>query len=167
MEKINIQNGESISLAFEIDGIDLIDLIDFSVYVGANKFSISESTITVDTVNERLFYVRIPSYITARMAGVLYISYAIVTDFLGVYKENKIAVLNVIQTNENTSLPNTSEFVSITFPISINNKKVTTNVILQQIYRAGDPGAIIANIDGGNSSTINIPSQLIDGGNSL
>ena len=167
MSTITIERGESISLGFEINGIEIANLIDFSVYVGTNKFSLAESTITVDTVNERLFYVRIPSNITARKTGSLYVSYSIVTDFLGVYKENAIATLNVVSTNENTALPKNSEFIAGTFVINIVTDVVTTNVILQNIYGSGSSGGNVTNIDGGNSSTINTPLQLVDGGNSL
>jgi len=140
MTTITIDTGESVSLGFEINGIDIADLIDFSVYFGNIKYSILDSTIEQDTSNERLFFVKIPSNVTSRMPNSNNISFSLVTEFLGVYKEDKIAILSVTKTNEKTSLPRTSEFITATFVIDVVTNVVTTNVILQQIYASGGSG---------------------------
>jgi len=146
MTTITIDTGESVSLGFEINGIDIADIIDFSVYFGNIKYSLSDTTIVADVSNERLFFVRIPSNVTSRMPNSNNISFSLVTEFLGVYKEDKIAILSVTKTNEKTELPRTSEFITATFVIDIVTNVVTTNVILQQIYASGGTGAVFPKI---------------------
>lgn len=146
MTTITIDTGESVSLGFEINGVDVADIIDFSVYFGNVKYSKLNATIEQDISNEKLFFVRISSKITNDIAGSNKISFALITEFLGVYKEDKIAILEVKETNEKTSLPMTSEFITATFVIDVVTNVVTTNVILQQIYASGGTGAVFPKI---------------------
>lgn len=137
MQTINIDSGESVSFGFEINGIDTSDIIDFSVCFGNLKYSVSTNSISKDISNQRLYIVKIPSIATSKLNSNNDISYSLITDFLGVYKENKISILKVTRTNENTSLPKTSEFIKATFIINVVSDVVTTNIILQQIYSSG------------------------------
>ena len=159
MTAINIDRGESVSLGFEINGIDIVDIIDFAVFVGANKFSVLKGNITQDGINERLFFIRIPSDTTYRLGGNVDISYSVTTELLGVYKENRIGVLVVGNTNENTSLPNTAEFIKATFIINIDASVVTTDAILLNIYK----GAGIQGLKGGKGDKGDTGEQGIQG----
>jgi len=138
---INIEKGESVSIAFEINGIALVDLLDFVVYVGDWKFSLGTSTIEQAS---NLFTVRLNSNLTTKQIGMKSISFAIVTDFLGVYKEDKIGYLSIRDTNERTVLDEVSQFVVATFVIDVNSSTVTTNPILENIYKGADGSAVDA-----------------------
>jgi len=163
MTTITIDTGESVSLGFEINGVEISDIIDFSVFFGGVKYSKLDGTIEVDDSNERLFIVRIPSNATSRMKGSNPISFALVTEFLGVYKEDKIALLDVTPTNETTSLSNVSEFIKATFVIEVVTDVVTTNVILQQIYASDGTGATFPKIQftaDGAQTTFNLGTNV-------
>jgi hypothetical protein len=142
MANITIDRGESVSLGFEINGIVITDLLDLQVYVGEWVFKLSDSTITQDVSNTRLFFVKLNSNLTNRCVGTMPISLAIVTNLLGVNKESNIANLIVKETNQRTVLNDLAEYIAGTFVVTIDLAQVNTNVILQNIYRVVSGGAV-------------------------
>jgi hypothetical protein len=142
MANITIDRGESVSLGFEINGIVIADLLDLQIYVGEWVFKLSDATITQDVFNIRLFFVKLNSTLTNRCVGTMPISLAVVTDLLGVNKESNIANLIVKETNQRTVLNDLSEYIAGTFVVTIDLAQVTTNVILENIYRVESVNAV-------------------------
>ena len=142
MANITIDRGESVSLGFEINGIVITDLLDLQIYVGEWVFKLSDSTITQDVSNTRLFFVKLNSTLTNRCVGTMPISLAIVTNLLGVNKESNIANLIVKETNQRTVLNDLAEYIAGTFVVTIDLAQVTTNVILENIYRVESVNAV-------------------------
>jgi hypothetical protein len=142
MANITIDRGESVSLGFEINGIVITDLLDLQIYVGEWVFKLSDSTITQDVSNTRLFFVKLNSNLKNRCVGTMPISLAIVTDLLGVNKESNIANLIVKETNQRTVLNDLAEYIAGTFVVTIDLAQVTTNVILENIYRVESINAV-------------------------
>jgi hypothetical protein len=142
MANITIDRGESVSLGFEINGIVITDLLDLQIYVGEWVFKLSDATITQDVSNTRLFFVKLNSTLTNRCVGTMPISLAVVTDLLGVNKQSNIASLIVKETNQKTVLNDLAEYIAGTFVVTIDLAQVTTNVILENIYRVESVNAV-------------------------
>jgi len=135
MSNITIDRGESVSLGFEINGIVIDDLLHLQVYVGDWSFKLSNGTIEQDTGNDKLFYVRLNSEVTYRSIGIKPISLAVVTDLLGVNKESNIASLIVKETNQRTVLDDLANYIAGTFVVTIDLDQISTNVVIESIYR--------------------------------
>tara|TARA_R110000851_G_scaffold75456_1_gene166338 strand:- start:19129 stop:19773 length:645 start_codon:yes stop_codon:yes gene_type:complete len=163
MANITIDRGESVSLGFEINGIVITDLLDLQVYVGEWVFKLSDSTITQDVSNTRLFFVKLNSTLTNRCVGTMPISLAIVTDLLGVNKQSNIASLIVKETNQRTVLDDLANYIAGTFVVTIDLDQINTNVILENIYQIVPSliGVITIEIDSTLTNYLYAPEDII------
>ncbi|MCG9792469.1 SGNH/GDSL hydrolase family protein [Flavobacterium algicola] len=137
---IKVHKGESVSLGFNISGLQASEIEDFSVYIGDLGFSIAAGTLEKDPDIENLWYARMSSLVTSRFSGTRKISIAITTDLLGVYKSNEIGCLTIITTNELTANDELSKYIKATFKINVSLDQTNTNVFLESIYRVSGDG---------------------------
>jgi hypothetical protein len=135
MSNITIDRGESVSFGFEIHGIEISDLLDLQIYVGDWGYTLSNNTIIRDLSNNKLFYVKLNSKVTNEKTGEKPISLAIITDFLGVQKQTNFASLVINETNQITVLDELSDYISATFIVTVDLDQISTNVVLESIYR--------------------------------
>jgi hypothetical protein len=134
-----INNGDSLTYAFTLTGVQAADILHLEFAIGNLSFTLTNGKLIQSNTNPLLFYVYLLSKDTFCLNGNYPVSVAVHTEDLGVVKKNLLANLSVVKTNTKMNLPVETPVISATFDLTVDESGVIVDEYLQQIAK-GEQG---------------------------
>ena len=139
MVTTKINNGDSLTYAFTITGVEATDILNLEFAIGNLSFTLANGKLVQSNTNPLLFYIYLLSKDTFCLNGNYPVSVALNTELLGVVKKNLLANLSVVKTNTKMNLPVETTVISATFDLSVDDTGIIVIEYLQQIAK-GEKG---------------------------
>jgi hypothetical protein len=139
MVTTKINNGDSLTYAFTLAGVEAADILHLEFAIGNLSFTLANGKLVQSNTNPLLFYVYLLSKDTFCLNGNYPVSVAVHTEDLGVVKKNLLANLSVVKTNTKMNLPVETPVISATFNLTVDESGVIVDEYLQQIAK-GEKG---------------------------
>lgn len=142
MATFKINNGDSLTYAFTLTGVEAADILHLEFAIGNLSFTLANGKLVQSNTNPLLFYVYLLSKDTFCLNGNYPVSVAVHTEALGVVKKNLLANLSVVKTNTKMNLPVETPVISATFNLTVDESGIIVDEYLQQIAKGekGDTG---------------------------
>jgi len=138
MVTTKINNGDSLTYAFTLTGVEAADILHLEFAIGNLSFTLANGKLVQSNTNPLLFYVYLLSKDTFCLNGNYPVSVAVHTEALGVVKKNLLANLSVTKTNTKMNLPVETPVISATFNLTVDESGVIVDEYLQQIAKGED-----------------------------
>ena len=139
MATFKINNGDSITFAFTLTGVEATDILNLEFAIGNLSYTLANGKL-VQSVNDPLiFYIYMLSKDTFCLTGNYPISVAINTVALGVLKKNLVGNLAVVKTNTKMNLPVPTQTITATYNFTVDTNGIIVNEFLEQIAK-GEQG---------------------------
>lgn len=139
MATFKINNGDSITFAFSITGIEATDILNLEFAIGNNSYTLANGKLIQSENDPLLFYIYMLSKDTFCLNGNYPISVAINTEALGVLKKNLVGNLAVVKTNTKMNLPVPTQTITATYNFTVDANGIIVDEFLAQIAK-GEPG---------------------------
>lgn len=138
MVTTKINNGDSLTYAFTLTGVEAADILHLEFAIGNLSFTLANGKLVQSENDPLIFYVYLLSKDTFCLNGNYPVSVAVHTEDLGVVKKNLLANLAVTKTNTKMNLPVETPVISATFNLTVDESGVIVDEYLQQIAKGED-----------------------------
>ena len=139
MATFKINNGDSITFAFTLTGVEAADILNLEFAIGNLSYTLANGKLIQSENNPLLFYIYMLSKDTFCLNGNYPISVAINTQALGVLKKNLVGNLAVVKTNTKMNLPVPTQTITATYNFTVDTNGIIVDEFLAQIAK-GEPG---------------------------
>lgn len=139
MATFKINNGDSITFAFKLTGVEAADILNLEFAIGNNSYTLANGKLEQSENDPLLFYIYMMSKDTFCLNGNYPISVAINTAELGVLKKNLVGNLAVVKTNTKMNLPVPTQIITATYDFTVNANGIIVDEFLATIAK-GEPG---------------------------
>lgn len=143
MATFKINNGDSITFAFSLTGVEAADILNLEFAIGNLSYTLANGKLVQSENDPLLFYIYMLSKDTFCLNGNYPISVAINTEELGVLKKNLVGNLAVVKTNTKMNLPVPTQIITATYNFTVNPNGIIVDEFLATIAKGekGDTGA--------------------------
>ena len=136
MEKLTVQQGDSITIAFVLPPEKMGQLEDFSVYLGNKNIGKKSDGTLIATADPNVFLCKITSNFTQNLTGQYHLTIAVDYSDFGVKKNlQDNSLLFFVKDNNSFANDSTSEYISATIIVNIINSNLIQDIIIATIYR--------------------------------
>lgn len=139
MATFKINNGDSITFAFSLTGVEAADILNLEFAIGNLSYTLANGKLEQSNNNPLLFYVYMLSKDTFCLNGNYPISVSINTALLGVLKKNLVGNLSVTKTNTKMNLPVPTQVITATYNFTVDTNGIIVNEFLATIAK-GEKG---------------------------
>jgi hypothetical protein len=139
MATFKINNGDSITFAFTLTGVEAADILNLEFAIGNLSYTLANGKLIQSENDPLLFYIYMLSKDTFCLNGNYPISVAINTAELGVLKKNLVGNLAVVKTNTKMNLPVETQIITATYNFTVNPNGIIVDEFLATIAK-GEPG---------------------------
>ena len=142
MATFKINNGDSITFAFTLTGVEAADILNLEFAIGNLSYTLANGKLVQSENDPLLFYIYMLSKDTFCLNGNYPISVAINTAELGVLKKNLVGNLAVVKTNTKMNLPVPTQIITATYNFTVNPNGIIVDEFLATIAKGekGDDG---------------------------
>lgn len=142
MATFKINNGDSITFAFSLTGVEASDILNLEFAIGNLSYTLANGKLFQSENDPLLFYIYMLSKDTFCLNGNYPISVAINTEELGVLKKNLVGNLAVVKTNTKMNLPVETQIITATYNFTVNPNGIIVDEFLATIAKGekGDDG---------------------------
>ena len=142
MATFKINNGDSITFAFTLTGVEAADILNLEFAIGNLSYTLANGKLVQSENDPLLFYIYMLSKDTFCLNGNYPISVAINTEELGVLKKNLVGNLAVVKTNTKMNLPVPTQIITATYNFTVNPNGIIVDEFLATIAKGekGDDG---------------------------
>lgn len=142
MATFKINNGDSITFAFTLTGVEAADILNLEFAIGNLSYTLANGKLVQSENDPLLFYIYMLSKDTFCLNGNYPISVAINTAELGVLKKNLVGNLAVVKTNTKMNLPVETQIITATYNFTVNPNGIIVDEFLATIAKGekGDDG---------------------------
>lgn len=146
MATFKINNGDSITFAFTLTGVEAADILNLEFAIGNLSYTLANGKLVQSENDPLLFYIYMLSKDTFCLNGNYPISVAINTAELGVLKKNLVGNLAVVKTNTKMNLPVETQIITATYNFTVDPNGIIVDEFLATIAKGekgdkGDTGA--------------------------
>ena len=143
MATFKINNGDSITFAFSLTGVEAADILNLEFAIGNLSYTLANGKLVQSENDPLLFYIYMLSKDTFCLNGNYPISVAINTEELGVLKKNLVGNLAVVKTNTKMNLPVETQIITATYNFTVDPNGIIVDEFLATIAKGekGDTGA--------------------------
>jgi hypothetical protein len=133
--RIDIQQGESLTLAILFEGIDIAEITALVVNVGSVQATYTGAEVATLANNTQQVLIQFAGNEFVSLSGKQEVAVAFTTDALGVYKTNPLLYINVKETDNLLTAEAVSELSRALLTITIDDDVVEIDTTLLSAFR--------------------------------